>query len=100
MEMLPLIKVVPEYNLTLDPSTGMIGAALGREIIILSMDDINTQIASLEATADDLMSSLDPTTVSEGSYAGREGVYLTAGKLTNMVYGFVLGLVLLVAILL
>jgi tetrahydromethanopterin S-methyltransferase subunit B len=100
MEMLPLIKVVPEYNLTLDPSTGMIGAALGREIIILSMDDINTQIASLEATADDLMSSLDPSTVSEGSYEGREGVYLTAGKLTNMVYGFVLGLVLLVAILL
>ncbi len=100
MEMLPLIKVVPEYNLALDPSTGILGAALGREIIILSMDDINTQIASLEATADDLMSSLDPSTVSEGSYAGREGVYLTAGKLTNMVYGFVLGLVLLVAILL
>ncbi|MDP1551644.1 MAG: tetrahydromethanopterin S-methyltransferase subunit B [Methanobacteriaceae archaeon] len=100
MEMLPLIKVVPEYNLALDPSTGMLGAALGREIIILSMDDINTQIASLEATADDLMGSLDPTTVSEGSYAGREGVYMTAGKLTNMVYGFLLGLILLVAILL
>lgn len=100
MEMLPLVKVVPELNLTLDPSTGMIGAALGREVLILSMDDINAEIATLEATADDLMNSLDPTTVAEGSFPGREGVYLTAGKLTNMVYGFILGLVLLIAILL
>ena len=43
------------------------------------------------------MNSLDPTTTSEGSYSGREGVYLTAGKLTNIVYGFILGLVLLIA---
>ncbi|GAB6055219.1 tetrahydromethanopterin S-methyltransferase subunit B [Methanobacterium alkalithermotolerans] len=100
MEMLPLVKIVPESNLTLDPSTGMIGAALGREVLILSMDDINTEIATLEATADDLMNSLDPSTTCEGSYPGREGVYLTAGKLTNMVYGFILGLILLIAILL
>ncbi|MDI6702131.1 tetrahydromethanopterin S-methyltransferase subunit B [Methanothermobacter wolfeii] len=100
MEMLPIVKIVPEYNLTLDPSTGMIGASLGREVIILSMDEINEQIAALEATADDLINSLDPTTVSEGSYPGREGVYLTAGKLTNMVYGFILGLIIMFAVLL
>lgn len=100
MEMLPLIKVVPESNLTLDPSTGMIGAALGREILILSMDDINSEIDTLEATADDLVNSLDPSTTSEGAFPGREGVYLTAGKLTNMVYGFILGLILLIALLL
>ena len=51
MEMLPIVKIVPEYNLTLDPSTGMIGASLGREVIILSMDEINEQIAALEATS-------------------------------------------------
>ncbi|BAM70302.1 tetrahydromethanopterin S-methyltransferase subunit B [Methanothermobacter thermautotrophicus] len=100
MEMLPLVKIAPEYNLTLDPSTGMIGAALGREVIILSMDEINEQIAELEATADDLINSLDPTTIPQGSYPGREGVYLTAGKLTNMVYGFILGLIILFALLL
>ncbi len=100
MEMLPLIKVVPESNLTLDPSTGMIGAALGREILILSMDDINSEINTLEATADDLVNSLDPSTTSEGAFPGREGVYLTAGKLTNIVYGFILGLILLIALLL
>ena len=35
MEMLPLVKVVPEMNLTLDPTTGMIGRFLpwkGRNI--------------------------------------------------------------------
>ena len=46
------------------------------------------------------MNSLDPTTTSDGSFAGREGAYLTAGMLTNVVYGFIVGLVLLVALLL
>jgi len=98
VEMLPIIKIAPEFNITLDPSSGMVGTSLGREAIILSMDEINEQISSLETTADDLMNSLDPTTTSEGSYSGREGVYLTAGKLTNIVYGFILGLVLLIAL--
>jgi len=97
MEMLPLVKIVPEYSLTLDPSTGMIGAALGREVLVLSMDSINEEITKLEVAADDLMNSLDPNTVSDGAYPGREGVYATAGMLTNMVYGFLIGLFVLIA---
>lgn len=100
MEMLPLVKVVPELNLTLDPSTGMLGAALGRDVVIVSMDKVNEQLDELEVAVDDLYTALDPTTVSEGAYPGREGAYLTAGKLTNMVYGFIVGLVLLLALLL
>jgi len=98
MEMLPLIKIVPEYNLTLDPSTGSVGAALGREVIVLSIDDINKEIDTLEAAANDLVTSLDPSTVSEGAYPGREGTYIVAGTLTNMVYGFVIGLIVLIAV--
>jgi tetrahydromethanopterin S-methyltransferase subunit B len=64
------------------------------------MDGVNEQLDVLEVAVEDLYTALDPSTVSEGSYPGREGVYLTAGKLTNMVYGFVLGLVLLLALLL
>ena len=97
-EMLPLVKVVPEMNLTLDPSTGMIGAALGRDVVIVSMDTVNKQLDELEIAVEDVYTCLDPSTVSPGSYPGREGVYLNAGKLTNMVYGFVLGLILLVAL--
>jgi len=97
-EMLPLVKVVPEMNLTIDPSTGILGAAVGGAVIV-SLDSINEQLNELDIAVDDLYTSLDPTTVSPGSYPGREGVYMTAGKLTNMVYGFLLGLILLVALL-
>ncbi len=97
-EMLPLIKVVPEMNLTLDPSTGKLGAALGRDVVIVSMDTVNQQLDELEIAVEDIYTCLDPTTVSPGSFPGREGVYLSAGKLTNMVYGFVIGLILLVAL--
>ncbi len=97
-EMLPLIKVVPEMNLTLDPSTGVLGAALGRDVVIVSMDTINQQLDELEIGVEDIYTSLDPTTVSPGSFPGREGVYMNAGKLTNMVYGFILGLIVLVAL--
>ena len=100
MEMLPLVKVVPEMNLTLDPTTGMIGAALGRDVVIVSMDGVYEQLNELEVAVEDLYTALDPTTTSEGSYPGREGTYMMAGTLTNMVYGFILGLVLLLALLL
>ncbi len=54
VEMLPLVKIAPELNLTLDPSTGIVGASLGREVLILSMDAINEQITELEAAANDI----------------------------------------------
>ena len=100
MEMLPLVKVVPEMNLTIDPSTGKVGAALGGGAVLVSMDGVNQQLDELEVAVEDFYTALDPTTVGHDSFPGREGVYLTAGTLTNMVYGFILGLVLLIALLL
>ena len=99
MEMLPLVQVVPEMNLTIDPSTGIVGAAVGGAVIV-SMDGINEQLNELEAGVEDFYTSLDPTSVSVDSFPGREGVYMQAGTLTNMVYGFIVGLVLLLALLL
>jgi tetrahydromethanopterin S-methyltransferase subunit B len=96
-EMLPLIQIAPESNLTLDPVSGILGAAL-KGAVLVSLDGVNEQLNELEIAVEDLYNSLDPTTVSEGSYPGREGTYLTAGKLTNMVYGFVIGMILLVAL--
>jgi tetrahydromethanopterin S-methyltransferase subunit B len=100
MEMLPLIKIAPESNLTLDPSTGMIGAALGRDVVIVSMDGINKQLDILEVAVEDLYQSLDATSIPDNSFPGREGVYTQAGTLTNLVYGFILGMVVLLALLL
>ena len=94
--MLPLVQVVPEMNLNLDPESGLIGAG-GGDLIIVSMDEINEEIAKVEAAADELMNSLDPMTSPLGSFPGREGNYVIAGKLTNMVYGFVLGMFLIMA---
>lgn len=98
-EMLPLIQIAPEMNLSLDPSTGSLGAAL-KGAVLVSLDAVNEQLNELEVAVEDLYTALDPTTVSEGSYPGREGTYMTAGKLTNMVYGFLLGLIIMVALLL
>lgn len=94
--MLPLVEIVPEMNLNLDSETGLIGAG-GGDLIIISMDEINEEIAKVEAAADELMNSLDPNSAPLGSFPGREGNYVIAGKLTNMVYGFLIGMFIIIA---
>ena len=89
-QMLPMIQIIPEMNFALDPATGVIGSSLGGGIVLLSMDEVNEQVAKVELAADELMASLDPYTSPVGSYPGRDGSYVTAGLLTNMVYGFLL----------
>lgn len=95
--MLPLIQIAPESNLTLDPSTGLLGAAM-KGAVLVSLDGVNEQLNELEIAVEDLYTSMDPSTVGPDSYPGREGVYLQAGTLTNLVYGFIVGLVIMVAI--
>ena len=89
-QMLPMVQIIPDMNLADDPVTGVIGASLGSGIVLLSMDEINEQVSKVELAADELMASLDPYTSPVGSYPGREGSYITAGLLTNIVYGFLL----------
>ena len=43
------------------------------------------------------MASLDPYTSPAGAYPGREGSYITAGLLTNMVYGFLIAIFIIFA---
>ena len=89
-QMLPMVQIVPEMNLAYDPVNGVLGSSLGSGIVLLSMDDVGEGVAKVEAAADELMASLDPYTSPVGAYPGREGSYVTAGLLTNMVYGFLL----------
>ena len=89
-QMLPMVQIVPEMNFAYDPVTGVIGSSLGSGVVLLTMDEVNEQVAKVELAADELMASLDPYTSPVGSYPGREGSYVTAGLLTNMVYGFLL----------
>ena len=89
-QMLPMVQIVPEMNFAYDPVTGVIGSSLGSGVVLLSMDDVGEGVAKVEAAADELMASLDPYSSPAGAYPGREGSYITAGLLTNMVYGFLL----------
>ena len=89
-QMLPMVQIIPDMNLAYDPVTGIIGASLGSGVVLLSMDEVNEQVAKVELAADELIASLDPYTSPVGSYPGREGSFVTAGLLTNMVYGFLL----------
>ena len=96
-QMLPMVQIVPEMNFALDPATGIIGSSLGGGVVLLSMDEVEEQVSKVELAADELMASLDPYTSPVGSYPGREGSYVTAGMLTNMVYGFLLATVIIFA---
>ena len=89
-QMLPMVQIVPEMNFAYDPVTGVIGSSLGSGVVLLSMDEVNEQVAKVELAADELIASLDPYTSPVDSFPGRDGSYITAGLLTNMVYGFLL----------
>ena len=95
--MLPMVQVVPEMNYAYDPVTGIIGSSLGSGVVLLSMDEVGEEVAKVQAAADELMASLDPYTSPAGSYPGREGSYVTAGLLTNMVYGFLIAVFVIFA---
>ena len=89
-QMLPMVQIIPDMNLAYDPVTGIIGASLGSGVVLLSMDEVNEQVAKVELAADALINSLDPYTSPVDSFPGRAGAHVTAGLLTNTVYGFLL----------
>ncbi len=97
MEMLPMVHIVPEMSLALDPVTGVLGASLGSGVVILSMDEIDEAVTKMENAADDLIGSFDPYTSPSGAYPGRDGSYVTAGTLTNIVYGFIVAVIVIYA---
>ena len=96
-QMLPMVQIIPEMNLAYDPVTGIISASLDRGVILLSIDEVNAEVSKMEAAADELMASLDPYSSPAGAYPGREGSYITAGLLTNVVYGFLLAVFIIFA---
>ena len=70
-QMLPMVQIVPEMNFAYDPVTGVLGSSLGSGVVLLSMDEVEEQVAKVELAADELMASLDPYTSPVGSFPGR-----------------------------
>ena len=96
-QMLPMVQIVPEMNFAYDPVTGVLGSSLGSGVVLLSMDEVDEAVDKVSAAADELMASLDPYSSPAGSYPGREGSYVTAGLLTNVVYGFLISIFIIFA---
>ncbi|WP_295721324.1 tetrahydromethanopterin S-methyltransferase subunit B [uncultured Methanobrevibacter sp.] len=96
-DMLPFINIIPEMNLNLDPVSGILGAG-GSDLVILSMDEINAEIDKIDAAAEELVNSLDPSSSPIGAAPNREGTYISAGLLTNFVYGFLIAALIIFAI--
>ena len=81
----------PDEKVALDPYNGII-AQMDEEHVQANLAVVSDRIDTLEAVASDLMRSLDPGTTPLISYPNREGIYLNMGKITNLVYGIILGL--------
>ena len=83
----------PEEKVALDPYNGII-AEMDEEHVLANLAPLSDRIDALEAVARNLALSLDPMTVPRHSYPNREGIYLNLGRITNLVYGLILGLLI------
>jgi tetrahydromethanopterin S-methyltransferase subunit B len=82
-----------DEKIALDPYNGII-AQMDEEHVLANLAVVSDRIDTLEAVAGDLMLSLDSNTTPLISYPNREGIYLNLGKITNLVYGLILGLLI------
>jgi tetrahydromethanopterin S-methyltransferase subunit B len=88
------IIISPDLDVILDAENKVVGEARS-DVAVLNIEPLQKKVAELEVLADELVSSLNPKTAPLiSSRPRREGVYLRAGFLTNMVIGFLIGLAL------
>ncbi|MDH5816223.1 MAG: tetrahydromethanopterin S-methyltransferase subunit B [Candidatus Nezhaarchaeota archaeon] len=86
------IIISPEFDVILDAENKIIGEAR-KDVALLDVSVIEKKIAELELLADELVNSLNPKTAPLiSARPRREGLYLKAGFLSNMVMGFLIGL--------
>jgi tetrahydromethanopterin S-methyltransferase subunit B len=82
-----------EEKVALDPYNGII-ALMDEDRMTANLAVVSDRIDALELIAQDLLGSLDPMTTPLISYSNREGIYVNLGKITNLVYGIILGLLI------
>ncbi|KYH38191.1 MAG: tetrahydromethanopterin S-methyltransferase subunit B [Candidatus Hecatellales archaeon B24] len=79
-----------EHDVILDTTTRKVGASRA-DIVSLDIEPLSKHIGKLESLADELLASLNPSSQPLFSRPSRAGIYKTAGYLTNMAIGFILG---------
>lgn len=88
-----------EVPVAIDPYSGTV-AEMDPGKIAVNLAAVVDKIDRLEDIANDLFKSLDPMTTPLVSYPNREGIYVNLGRLTNFVYGFMAGLLIVALIIL
>lgn len=87
------IIISPELDVILDAENKVVGEARA-DVAVLDVSPLEKKIAELELLADELVNSLNPKTAPLiSTRPRREGLYIKAGFLSNMVIGFLIGLV-------
>ncbi len=88
-----------EVPVAIDPYSGTV-AEMDPGKVTVNLAAVVDKIDRLEDIANDLFKSLDPMTTPLVSYPNREGIYVNLGRLTNFVYGFMAGLLIVAVIIL
>ncbi|CAD7769461.1 Tetrahydromethanopterin S-methyltransferase subunit B [Candidatus Methanoperedenaceae archaeon GB50] len=82
-----------EENVALNPETGLLGE-MDEHLITTNLALMMESVERLARIGKDLFDSLDPTTTPMVSYPNREGIYRNAGRIANLAYGFIFGMLL------
>lgn len=81
-----------EEKIALDPTLGIAGE-MDEHRIAANLSLMIDRIDKLDTIADDLLKSLDPRTAPMISYPNREGIYMNFGRVANLAYGMIAGLI-------
>ncbi|CAG0983166.1 tetrahydromethanopterin S-methyltransferase subunit B [Methanosarcinales archaeon] len=88
-----------EVPVAIDPYSGIV-AEMDPGKVAVNLAAVVDKIDRLDDIASDLFKSLDPMTTPLVSYPNREGIYLNLGRVTNLVYGLMAGLLIAALIIL
>ncbi len=91
--------IIIDDDLVMDVNNGLVQSKnnlKGDNVLLFPTDEINSEIDKLNIAITDLETSLDPRTTSRLSEPRREGVYLKAGLLTNVVIGIIIALIVII----
>jgi len=87
-----------EEKIALDAYNGVI-ALMDESHVVANLAPVSDRIDALDSIANDLLQSLDPRSIPLISHPNREGIFLNLGKITNLVYGLILGLLMSIIVL-
>ncbi|MHC1584105.1 MAG: tetrahydromethanopterin S-methyltransferase subunit MtrB [Methanosarcinales archaeon] len=82
-----------EENVALDPEHGLQGE-MDEHLTIGNLAVMVESVNRIERIGKDLFDSLDPMTIPMVSHPNREGIYRNAGRIANLAYGFIIGMLL------